>query len=322
MKRTTQKAVFFAMASLAIVCICSSGCQKDDDDMSNVKKVTIQDDRAGTFHLYNLSTNNEIVGESGYVITGDELKFEFIPNKEYAHFDFQTSYSIKQGSKERNIDSPYISGADEDDIIVMKATCDKQSSDTTYHLSAIRTFKIRKPQYYSSLSYYLGISPDLQPFVTPEITYSDDAGNQHTQLLTDDLFEQPKSFEMDGTTYWGDYSWRKTIQYFKWGIDCGMSVRYIPKSDVALTKEAYEFDQGLSVTSGSSNGEGPNGELVFKTFQWISLSVTINIGADKTTDDGLIKKEFVQEYIDKLVSTPQHVKLHISEDGNITKIEE
>ena len=150
-------------------------------------------------------------------------------------------------------------------------------------------------------------------FVTPEISYEDDEGVTHTMQITEEMMTTEHVTNEKMGIERNYCNWEKEIRYLSWNIDCGMSVKYIPKDNVILTKDAYELHQGFGAPSGQSNG-------IFYT--WTAITLNITIGNNQKTDDGRILKEYVQEYIDKLVNTPQSIRFHIDEKGNIARIEE
>ena len=322
------------LTAILVAAIVTS-CSKDDDrplpkedtqeevgGKENNVKIQITDSNAGSFLVTNLTTNEVLDGHNSYVLYYDSLRFEFLPNKKYSKFHFVEQYERIRYSKVEQIKPVYVCQSDDGTKLIMNASCRFESGDTIYNLSASRELTIQYPEHYSEITYIFGITKDLLTFVTPVVDYSDYEGHNNTIQLTDEMIHIEDDSVYEGINYGGFGKWTKDVRYLKWGIDCGMRVRFVAKPNVELSKDAYEFDQWLSVPSASSHGTNSSGTIVVKNYSWITINITINIGKEAKTDDGLIRKEYVQEYIEQLIRSPLQQRFHIDEDGEIVRLDE
>ena len=313
---------FLLLFSVITMLWSFTSCCKDDEpevisiNKETKKNVTVVTHDAGVFVLKNLTSNKEITGNETIVEDGDQLEITFIPKNEYKDYSFQKVYTIN----EVQIDPKFEVKSGNSEELVMSATFEKKENDITYQYVANRIVTINKAKYGSSIHCSLGMSPDLLLFVMPEISYTDEMGEgEQSFQVDDDMWTLNENHDPELGTF-TTMTLSKDMRFFKWGIDCSMTVRFKPKANVEISKEAYDFWTSFNANSAKSQGTNESGGSVFKTYSWTSINIKVAIGEDLENEDDLIPNENVQEYIDRLVANPQTIKFHIDQEGTITKI--
>ena len=151
---------------------------------------------------------------------------------------------------------------------------------------------IKEPEKNVEINYSVTCSKDLQKFVTPILTYTDQNGT-HELEITENTWN-------DSTEYYLFFN--KTDNFNHFGIDNTYSVRYVSNeealSNVDINK-TYEFYHSLNISSVSAT----NG-----------LYTNINIGFTNKT----VKGNEVREYIEELSLTPDTAHVVVDSDGDIT----
>lgn len=148
------------------------------------------------------------------------------------------------------------------------------------------------------INYSVTCSKDLQKFVTPILTYTDQNGT-HELEITENTWN-------DSTEY--NLSFKKTDEFDHFGIDNTYSVRYVPNEEALSNvdiNETYIFYHSLNISSVSATN---NRDDVFNSYTNITIDLT-----NKT-----VKGNEVREYIEDLSLTPDTAHVVVDSDGNIT----
>ena len=164
---------------------------------------------------------------------------------------------------------------------------------------------------YAQFEYTLVCSEQLLEYATPEVTYTNDKGEEITTILTDNLWEKGYGFA-DISTYstGGDNSERMhwnspKIKYDDFtSVDNTISVKYIPKSGIAS-------DSTFTSTTGlfhylyyTINVRDDSGDNHFETNTLTTIQNWTNINI----------KQNVIEYINSL---SDKLTCHAKNDGTI-----
>lgn len=148
-----------------------------------------------------------------------------------------------------------------------------------------------------NINYSVTCSKDLQKFVTPILTYTDQNGT-HELEITENTWN-------DSTEY--NLSFKKNDEFNHFGIDNTYYVRYVPNEEALSNvdiNETYRFYHSLNISSVSAT----NGDDVFNSYPNITIDIT-----NKT-----VKGNEVREYIEELSLTPDTAHVVVDSDGDIT----
>ena len=91
----------------------------------------------------------------------------------------------------------------------------------------------------AEITYCISASPDVLLFVTPKVTFFNNAGVNYTYTLADEDWTTD-TIEWGKDTFNRTY-FRKVENYTSWGAQCGMIVQYIPKENVEIENREYDF---------------------------------------------------------------------------------
>ena len=270
----------------------------------------------GTFVIRNLATDELIEGNTTTAVFYDSLEIAFKAN---TNDKFQI---IAEMNDEILSDVKYLKA--KSGSLKLKAQNIKvQTNGDTLVYQTERVLTINCPSKYSDVQYYISISPDLQTFVSPELIFTDESGKEHVYepFATGDVKRDSIDFDLgegDIERVEAYNSWKKTVRYFKWGHDYEAKLTFKRRPNVNYDKESYNLGSGFGPRGGSSIGS----DAGLKTFTWmtIDLSIIIGVGGAGFDEDGNVKKENLEEFLDKLVSTPVVIKMRISDDGYIEKM--
>lgn len=144
------------------------------------------------------------------------------------------------------------------------------------------------------INYSVTCSKDLQKFVTPILTYTDQNGT-HELEITENTWN-------DSTEY--NLSFKKTDEFDHFGIDNTYSVRYVPNEEALSNvdiNETYRFYHSLNILSVNVTNR-------FNIYTNITIDIT-----NKT-----VKGNEVREYIEELSLTPDTAHVVVDSDGDIT----
>lgn len=299
---------------------------QDGTDANNEEAIAPKDTLGGTFNVTNLSYNESTENLSLTALNGDTLKVVFTQKTEYKDKFFSISCDNTKLAKLN------------DTLYVVK---EMQSGDNKINLSAISAdslvsataeLTVNIPKAYVIIPYKVGVSNDLLGFVDAEVTYTDTQGKEHTYVVPDSQWVKSDSVrcqlweDTNGGLHFVEVGVNQpkdgwtlveeemelpipyyifNVRYYKTGISSIVTIRYIPKKDVSIDRDSYDFYHKLM--RGKAEVQVPN---VIYIDNSISFDLTINIG-----DDGGIKKDKVKDYIDELAKTPDVIKLRI-DPGN------
>lgn len=151
-----------------------------------------------------------------------------------------------------------------------------------------------KDSSYAVVPYVLKVTDDLLQFVTPEITYNDEAGS-HTVRLTSGDFTRTDSADNDG------YKCRYTfeVRYNSFPATTQVYVRYIAKDGSAPVRDRYVLRHFLGRETAT-----------FHNMNIYDIYAPSHIGGQ-----WVVSKDDVRDYIDKLATTPDIKCWTIDETG-------
>lgn len=180
-------------------------------------------------------------------------------------------------------------------------------------------------EYTADIDYNLSMMADLLQFVSPEVVVMEDGVEKYKYALSESDFVAQDSLEYNdnGVIKRREMpkEWAKTIHYQRWGLKTDMIVRYIPKQNVTMDKESYDFYRGLSWVNAKSKGPS-----FFGSYTNISISINLNINITdngviiKLDNDGKILKESVADYVQQLAAHPDTLKSEIYANGKIEQL--
>ena len=348
MKTRLTKVLTFLLY-IGVLTITLTACHEDEVVTSGPNPVVtpdptpepekVNDEDAGVFTLVNVTRGEAISDANTTVYQGDTIKITFTPKTEYKNLEFEfTPSSLKEqedGSLLYIVPLQNKSDANDAGIVPLElsvvASYNKGDDTHEYNLKANHTANLAVGTYVR-IVYDFSITPDMKDFVTPEFSYTDDEGNTHTVAVSEDDYEATMIYvmrnaegeeieEMDFlaeklgedwtkvSEYVYDYSCDIPIYYHRLNTDCHVTLNFKRKAAVELAKEKYSLRHYLS---------------------WGRVEVSIPWLIDHSTyinmnfyiGDDSVKKEKVDDFIDKLVSTPTTLSLHIDENGKISEIRE
>lgn len=180
-------------------------------------------------------------------------------------------------------------------------------------------------EYTADIDYNLSMMADLLQFVSPEVVVTEDGVEKYKYVLSEnDLMVQDSlEYNDDGVIKRKERprKWTKTIHYQRWGLKTDMIVRYIPKQNVTMDKDSYDFYRDLSWVTAKSKGPS-----FFGSYTNISISINLNINITdngviiKSDNDGKILKESVADYVQQLAAHPDTLSSQIHADGKIEQL--
>lgn len=341
-RRIVYKCAMYFLLSLMLV-----SCKDRDEDpvppVVNNPVPPVEDSDAGIFKLLDTSTGSELqVGKNNciYLYVGDTIKVLFEYKSEYKDFNFtfESEQLNKVGDDLFVVPSNLASAEAHSTVIitvgepgkpvVISASCTTVKDNVEYKLSAKRDFRVFAYGIPESIlvNYYLNVSPELLQFVTPAITCPNENGSSSTSyVLKDEDWEKTEKEHYvvykneenkykyvnvskgetpeEGWTmieefdYWAPYLYGFDRDYTAKNTILTATVSYQQNNNVDISQDSYEFYHKLN---------------------WNSKQSGIHMDIDLT--DHTVKKEKVQEYIDKLANTHDVVKLSIDRTGRIEEI--
>ena len=286
--------MLFAIPCVTVMTSCS-----DDDEK---KKTEVNDANAGEFSVTNISYSGTEDGFSLSALKGDTLKIIFTPKAEHKGLVFQKKY---EGLDQIN-DSLYRVKDDKAGIhdYKLQIVCQKETDTSIVNISAEATLKVNIPEAYVIIPYKIGMTDDLQGLVTPEVTYTDADGKSHTFIVRDEDFI--KETNDDVTSYFCTFY----VRYYKKGITSSVSVTYIPRQDIQLSKERYYLYHTLR--TGRADVHIPS--LVYLDLS-TSFSISIVIGGENG-----VAKDDVPAVLEELKNNPDVLRLDIFKDNGIKEV--
>lgn len=300
MIKIMKRKVFNVMMALAVgmtAVLIATSCSNDNGDDG---KKPFVDQQAGTFKIINQSYDDGTTGPEFIVLPGDTLKVIFTPKMEYKSLAFKINC---EGLNQLN-DSMFVvkkNASGSTNYTVFAAYKDETDSTTTNY-SAQTGFEITIPESYVIIPYKLSLSQDLKELVTPEVTYTDADGKQHTFVVKDWI-----DTENSATT-------RFNVRYYKVGVTAKVEFRYIPKQNVSLTHDNYYLSRTFDRENATIHI--PN---MFVSDFYTSINISIVIGGEGTYGT---PKNDVPAAIEELSKTVDVLKFSIDEMGIIEKIKE
>lgn len=147
----------------------------------------------------------------------------------------------------------------------------------------------------ADITYYISASPDLLLFVTPKVTFFNNADVNYTYALTDEDWTTTTK-EWEDETFTSTY-YKKIERYTSWGAQCGMIVQYIPKENVEIENREYDFYVHPYCPEAVFKS-GSKISVVQNTDITINIDLTVGKSEEGKEYDGI--KQEVQSFIDKL----------------------
>lgn len=186
----------------------------------------------------------------------------------------------------------------------------------------------------TTVSYMLTISPDLLKFVTPEVTYVDSQGKIHkiSGIQALDSLVNVNCAYTPGIGVWTiqtikgtDYkAWTLNMNFKDRPFHSYFGVKY-RKNDLVedTTGKEYDFHHSIFSTTIYATSEFTTTYKV----NWLgqqSTDFTFGTGAlienhITFTKDGTCKGEDVEDYLNKLVNTPDKAGFYITNEGKFTE---
>lgn len=310
------------LATILITATILTSCNDDEDETIIIptppeKSDPLEDSEAGTFVITNVSANEEIQGSYYQCFVGDTLKVVFQPKQQYSSFDFNITASrlTKIGNDlflVPDLDTSLGGGVSFGKNIEFEAANNTNGNKLSAKMSV--PFFTYVPE--ADVTYSLSISSELLPFIDVTLDYTTDNGTAAKPLtnsdwvrdtvyayvfISDDGKEMHSSSNADREGYtltdsipYYSAHYRLNMHYTKLDTDYTITARYTPKTEVEATEDSYYFRHSLSWGPATICGASVN-------------NVSISIGGK--TD---IKREEVASYLEKLSTTPDIVKLHLS----------
>lgn len=288
------------------------------------------DSLAGSFKLKNITDSNQESSNEIIAIPGDTIQVIFEPKSEYRtngiHFVLSCS-GLEPLSA--NNDSMYVVNRNSNYgklQISLRAKYENKSNEGTTTLSAstISTINVQSKSYIA-IPYQLQVSEDLLQFVTPEITYNDPLGNKRTYRLENDdmvhsdsvTYSYTHNGKVENQTYLPNAKYSFKLRYTSLPATTEVTVRYIPKDNVEITRNDYDFQHRFDRMSASGILYDTNGSATIITDIYSNFSITINPNSPKRqTEQG------IRQYIETLARTPDVKQWSISTRGKIEEVKE
>lgn len=322
------------------------------------------------FVNHNTKDSVRITGDSGIgsleeinVRNGDMLELTFIPDRNYEKYNFAVVYTLMDGTQHSCANDNYTYkfivsdwGAQTGRISFNAKSTDK-NIDITAGGAINVTLLESEPaddndesvddndepadddesvdnRASVELTYEFECDSDLVRFVTPEIIYTDEAG-EHNIVLNENQWS-PITFaycyytENGATNYktfeltegeivpepwqmeyaYSFFKWKQIVKLNKIGVTNHFVVRYHRKSEYAIEQEReYELGRKLYCSNGHSSFVSEEGKLVVNTYN----STSIDIGGQTRR-----RGSEVQKYIDEICAKNDTVSMKIDNQGNFT----
>lgn len=216
-------------------------------------------------------------------------------------------------------------------------------SESNYVIKAESSFNLNVAKSYIIIPLKVSTSPDLKSLVDVELSYTDKYGNEQKYLIKEEEWVKPDSVTLfkyeteEGETNYGYVvpDGCKIIEEERLSSDCYyvlntrfldlendvttiFSARYIPKPNIEIDKENYDFSHSIDRMSAKVSIPG----TIFID-NYISFNISLNIKIGVGTDDISTPeetKEKVRSYLEELSNTPDIKKFNISKTGLITSI--
>lgn len=298
---------------VVLACFVVLSSCKDSDESQNSPIVY------GEFVVTNLTTGEIIEGDDATVVPGDSLNIKFVPHENYKHliFNIQNKYEGNLTGNTFLIHPTTISVTTEAEGVTIKPynRLELTASTTSVNdkLEVNRSIKLYFYEKSSLITCYVGIQADLLELVEPVISFSDNKGN-HIECHP---FEEKEIVRNQEEIDLSDNLWYKSFRYVQWGNEAEARLSFIRKSTIELTRDSYDlgcfFDLGGDVFE---NGKGS-----LNMSMGVGVNVTIGGSVSEMEDkDGKIKREFVEQFISKLVEKTEYRKICIDENGKVTDI--
>ncbi len=267
-----------------------------------IPKTIIKDDEAGSFSVWNLTTNKELIEADAYVGYGDSIKVLFTPKKEYGHIPFKVRNSFTR-ENDSIYKVPILRGTNPFPF-AMNATYQAETGDTIYNLFAGKSIPAKYSENFAMMNIRCWINGDLLSFVTPELIYIDNDNKEKKHLFGEK--------DIDNQDYFGT-RWIKDLRFDNRN-NFTLTLRYIPKDNYVLTKDFYNLVGGFSATPSLISWYD---DVDQKDYTYISSAA---FNSDFSYKE--VSKEDVQNYIDMIVANPLSIKFQIDEIGKISQIED
>lgn len=276
------------------------------------------DEKTGHFVIKNITSGETIDGDEAYIVPEDTLTITFIPEEKFK----DVSFKIKKTDYGEEINDTLVFHSTSSKITINGVETDTRhrielsAEPSNGYDNVNRTINVFFYDKSSSAKCRVLAMADLLMFVDPVIKFSDNKGNNLECRPFDGITIKRDSIDIDGMKLELANDWSKAFRYTQWGSEAEATMAFVRKQPVELTRDSYDLDCSLLL----------RGYAYEKDFSPLSASITINIGItvggkNKMTDEyGKIKKEYVEEYINKLVETTQTKRIKIDENGKVTEI--
>ncbi len=323
---------FANMSLLFMVLILCTACHKDksieevltppviSDESSTSGEDATSGEQYGQFIIKNLSSGEILEGDAPKIIPEDMLAISFTPNEKYKNilFEFNNKYNGREVDDTFAIHSTsskmQVNGKEIESVhrIVLSASAKNDGKE----IKVSRTVNLKFYDKSSRIVCQTRAMADLLMFVEPVISFSDDKGNsinsrpfEGITIRRDSVKKEDVEFELANVS-------ERSFRYTQWGSEAEATLSFVKKQPVELTRESYDLDCAISLY----------GHAYQKDYSPLTMSLNITIGisfggTDKMEDEyGKIKKEYVEEYINKLVETTQTKRIKIDDNGKVTEI--
>ena len=315
----------FCFASIGFVLFILIACSKDDPiTLSQSQDININIGGKESF-----GQNDAIFSISGKSIKELTIKVNYT-SKVYigdSVLNKATAYkNCKWKSSDENVIS--ISPTTEGNEVILTAKSVGDAIISVTDEAGKKTLQLKvcvDSDYTADINYDLDMMADLLHFVTPEVVFTEDGVEKFKYVLSESDFITQDSLEYkdNGVIVKRESpkEWKKTVHYQRWGVKTDMIVRYIPKQNVTMDKDAYDFYRSLSWIDAKSIGPSYLG-----TFTNINISLVVDISITdsgkkiKEDNDGKILKESVIDYIQQLAAHPDTLTSQIHDDGKIEQL--
>lgn len=313
---------------LFIATVCLSSCCTDDDPepQSNVPALTLKDSAAGTFEITNLSSR-ETIDQVADVIKDDTLLIRFIPKIDYRSYIFSISCNDLDKVNDSIFIVPRMTAGTHNVQLMATDTID------TNIFQAERLVTLNVPNSYFVIPLDVQLSSDLQSLVNVEISYTDKEGIERKHLIKEDEWLRPDSFfvykyQLDGNVaIWSTniidgyepVEVKKCASNPSFTLDTRFlnlqneiittfTARYIPKTDLQLERNSYEFAHRIDRKSARISIPGQVN---------IDVYYPINIDLSNHT----VTKDNVSTYLEQLSNHPDVKRFKILTNGQIEKVQ-
>lgn len=296
MKCNVMSIIMIVIVGLAFTACWPFG--SDDDDNDDIASSPVYHE-AGKFVVTNIFTGEEILNSTAKIVRGDKLNVKFIPDEKYKDIPFEIVYVLNQTTVvgfDHNLEKDIT--IEKGEVLIVYVSYSKDNA----LYKAERTINIEYLKEYADIVYSFNASEDFLTFITPQITFSTGKETIKKVHVTDDA--------------------EINVRIQKFDTDVNTTVSFAKKGFSSLIKDSYDMLFGFRPTSYNS----PWGIQRPSISMNIELDVNIYVDgkivkeADLTDDNGKIRKEFVEEYVNQIVSQQMDYKLHIDKDGKIEEI--